>query len=60
LITLSARARTLGGIVMPICFARLDIYHQLKLRGLLYWKIGWLSALQDFVYIVCDAPIQKM
>ena len=35
MITLSARASTFGGIVRPICFAALQIDHQLELLRLL-------------------------
>ncbi len=30
---------------------RLEIYHQLKLRWLLYWKVTGLRALEDLVYV---------
>ena len=29
----------------------------LKLRRLLYREIGWLSALEDSVHIICDSPV---
>jgi hypothetical protein len=29
----------------------------LELRRLLYREIGWLSALEDSVHIICDSPV---
>jgi hypothetical protein len=39
------------------CLGGLDVDHQLKLDRLLYWQIGRLGALQDFVYIDRGAAI---
>jgi hypothetical protein len=36
---------------------RLEINHQLKLRGLLHRKIGGFGSLQDSVHVICDAPV---
>src|SRR4030095_2557847 len=36
---------------------RLEIDHQLKLRGLLHRKFGRLGSLQDSVHEICDAPV---
>jgi hypothetical protein len=36
---------------------RLEIDHQLELRRLLHRQIGRLGSLQDFVHVICDAPV---
>src|SRR5438132_1273188 len=51
LITLSARARTLGGIVRPICLAVLRLITNSKLLRLLHGQIGRLGAFQNLVNI---------
>ena len=38
-------------------FGRFEIDHQLELRRLLDRQIGSLSALQDFIHVRGDAPV---
>jgi hypothetical protein len=36
---------------------RLEIDHQLKLRGLLHWQIARLGSFENFIYVDSDAPV---
>ena len=57
LITLSARCQHLRRNRQADLLRRLEIDHQLKLRRLLDGQIGRLGSLQDFVHVICDAPV---
>ena len=57
LITLSARASIDCGIVRPICFAVLRLITSSNFVGCSTGQIGRLGSLQDFVHVICDAPV---
>ncbi len=56
LITLSARASTLGGIVRPICFAVLRLISSSNCVGCCTGRSG-LRSFQDLVHVPRYAPV---
>jgi hypothetical protein len=57
LITLSARANTVGGIVRPICLAAFRLTMNSNFFGC-STEIGWLGSFQNLVHIRGSAPVQ--
>jgi hypothetical protein len=56
LITLSARASTLGEIVRPIRFAAFRLMMNSNFVGCCHRQVGGLRAFQNFIYVRGGAP----